>query len=136
MKIAVLGDLVLDEVGMKIYTAYEWYIGSHGYYQRTIRNGKKVLLHRVIIGARNGQLVDHINQNKLDNRLSNLRIANKSINAFNSKIRTDNTTGIRGVSFNKEKRKYEAYITKNGVSKKLGYYKTLEMAKTARLEAE
>jgi hypothetical protein len=55
-----------------------------------------VLLHRFILGAQKGQIVDHINHDGLDNRKSNLRFGTKSQNTANQRLRTNNTTGFKG----------------------------------------
>lgn len=66
--------------------------------------------------------IDHINGNGLDNRRCNLRPATGSQNLGNTGLRNTNTSGYRGVSWNKEKSKWEARISINGKSKFLGYF--------------
>lgn len=58
--------------------------------------------------------IDHINRIRSDNRISNLREANRSENLCNSSRRSDNKTGIRGVSFNRKNKNYTVRIQKNG----------------------
>lgn len=55
-------------------------------------------LHRELIGAERGQLVDHINRDPLDNRRANLRITTASGNSRNRGIRGKNATGYKGVN--------------------------------------
>ncbi|MDN5300927.1 MAG: hypothetical protein PWQ60_441 [Thermoanaerobacteraceae bacterium] len=111
-----------------------WYLWSDGYvyghsYGRTIR------LHRVILDVENqrGVIVDHVNRDKLDNRKVNLRIADQSVNAINSKMRRDNTSGFRGVYWNKQKQKFRAIAVINGIQIHLGLYNTPEEAYKAYL---
>lgn len=60
-------------------------------------------------------VVDHINQNTLDNRLCNLRIVDKSENALNSsKIKRHNTSGMNGVSYSKRDDAWRVYLAING----------------------
>lgn len=70
-------------------------------YNRFKWMGRTWLEHRVIFFLRHGyfpKMVDHINGNKLDNRVENLRDAvERRNNTVNSKLRTDNSTGFRGV---------------------------------------
>jgi hypothetical protein len=73
-------------------------------------------------------MVDHINGNTLNNCRNNLRVTNKSLNGYNAKIKSNNTSGYRGVSFNKKKRKWEAYIWLNKRRYHLGYFETKEEA--------
>lgn len=74
------------------------------------------------------ELIDHINMNRSDNRIENLRQADQSQNSINREIQSNNTSGYRGVSYNKKRKKYEAYCTLNSKTKKLGYYETAEEA--------
>lgn len=68
-----------------------------------------ILMHRQIMSAEKGQMVDHINRNPLDNRKSNLRFCNKSQNAANSvRTRSKSTSKYRGVSWAKTNKKWEA----------------------------
>ena len=76
--------------------------------------------------------IDHINTNKLDNRISNLREADNSKNNMNRGLRSDNTSGIKGVGLFKPTGKYHARGYKNGVRKSLGHYDTIEGAIAAR----
>lgn len=64
----------------------------------------------------------------LDNTLGNLRLCKKQQNEFNTKVRSDNTTGYKGVSFSKSKNKYRSYINKDGHYYHLGYFNTKEEA--------
>lgn len=61
-------------------------------------------LHRIIMDAKSGEVVDHINRNGLDNTRDNLRIVNTSINNRNANLRTDNSTGVKGVTYEVGKR--------------------------------
>ena len=80
--------------------------------------------------------IDHKNGDRSDNRIANLRLATRSENNYNIGVRSDNTTGHRGVTYRPERQKYQAYININGRSKNLGRYDFLEDAISARLDAE
>lgn len=77
-------------------------------------NRKYVRTHRIIaetFGLDCSKLIDHINGNKLDNRLENLRSCNKSENGINSQKRIGNFTSIfKGVSFDKSRNKWSSEI--------------------------
>jgi hypothetical protein len=96
------------------------------------QNGKRecVRLHRVLIGANPGQIVDHINRNTLDCRKRNLRIADGHINAVNV---TSTTTGV---SWESKKKLYRARIQVNGKSIYIGRFKNKAKAEAAYREAE
>ena len=79
--------------------------------------------------------VDHINGNKSDNRISNLREATRSQNAMNQKLRVDSSSGYKGVTFDKRYKKWGARIKKNGVSYYLGSFDSPEKAAMAYNDA-
>lgn len=100
---------------------YTWCVEGTGYaMSRTF--GRAVKMHRLVVNARKDDYVDHIDGNRLNNTLSNLRIYSKKQNEYNSKIRADNSSGFKGVSFDKRKDKYRAYINKDGHQYHLGYF--------------
>jgi len=112
----------------------------NGYYTIRIHN-KLYYSHRLAWLYTHGEFpsmdIDHINSNKSDNRIVNLRLANRSENMQNKiKARSDNMLNILGVSFKKKlvKNPYSAKITIDGKSKHLGYFKTSELAHNAYLE--
>lgn len=76
--------------------------------------------------------IDHINGNRSDNRICNLRLATRGENNQNSKIRANNKTGVKGVHLRKDTGKYSASICVNGEVTNLGSYATLEEASAAR----
>ena len=81
-------------------------------------DGKMILAHRLawfyIHGVWPKDLIDHINGNRADNRLQNLREASLSQNAANGKVRSTNSSGIAGVSWDKSKNGWVASITVDG----------------------
>ena len=85
-------------------------------------------MHRVILKAPKGSLCDHINGNGLDNRRKNLRFCTKSENAINSKIRIDNKTGYRGISWDKDRSKWSVRSRVNGKYIFLGRFLNKENA--------
>lgn len=111
-----------------------WYIHKNNQtiYVRYQYNGKHEYLHRVLTKAPNNMIVDHINHNGLDNRLSNLRVTDKSTNNFNlSGVRKNNKSGVRGVSWSKQANKWIAQVTKNKKTHHVGYFENVEDAKKA-----
>lgn len=80
--------------------------------------------------------IDHINKDRADDRLCNLRQADQTHNNFNTKIRSNNTTGVTGVSFSKSKKKYVVGLKKHGKYVCHEYFSTLNEAVAARQMAE
>lgn len=98
-------------------------------------NGKMVWEHRLIWFLEYGywpDVVDHINGNKSDNRLCNLRDVSKGENNHARPVRADSSTGHKGVFKNGSG--YMARISKNGKSFYLGTFKTVEEASAAYLQ--
>ena len=106
-----------------------------GLYAQKRVNKKNIYLHRYIMNNPSG-IVDHINNNTLDNRKSNLRVTTNANNLRNGTIRINNKTGVKGVSFDKSRNKYVAKIKVNYKTIFLGRFKTLEEAKKVRRIAE
>ena len=105
-------------------------------YSCIIIDGRQIPIHRFLINVCQNNLVDHINRNKKDNRLLNLRIANKSMNAMNSKTRCDNKSGHKGVYFRKDTGKWVAEIKIQYKKISLGCFKTKNEAIKTREDAE
>lgn len=102
---------------------------------------EQLLAHRVAWAYCHGvwpdEQIDHINHDKTDNRVVNLRLAPQAENAKNAGRRSDNTSGYTGVYWNKDRKKWVAQIGLPGpVTKPLGRYALLADAIAARKAAE
>ncbi len=80
--------------------------------------------------------LDHINHNRADNRIINLREATHEDNAKNSNLSEANTSGYTGVSFLKRTKRWRARIFNKGIDIHLGYFSTKEDAISARKAAD
>lgn len=113
-----------------------WSVNACGYLQTNLYSqGKTVLLHRIIMGDyEKGLCVDHIDRNKLNNMKSNLRLCRQKDNAKNTRIRSDNTSGHKGVY--KKNGRWFSEITADGERHYLGTFKNIDDAIAARVKAE
>lgn len=80
--------------------------------------------------------IDHINGIKTDNRICNLRDVTPAENSKNQRASIKNTSGFRGVYWNKNDGKWQSYIRENGRSKHLGVFTDFNEAVAARQKAE
>lgn len=82
-------------------------------------NGKALYVHRLVWEEAHGpippgMLVDHINGDTRDNRITNLRLASPAQNSHNAGARSDNRTGLKGLTWYPSLRKWRAYVTYHG----------------------
>jgi len=115
------------------------YLNCYGYRKIEIC-GRAYAAHRLawlyVYGEGPATDVDHIDRNKSNNSILNLRLATDSENVQNSNVRIDSTCGCKGVGWHKAAKKWAAYITLHGTQKHLGLYSTLLDAAAARKSAE
>jgi hypothetical protein len=107
---------IVDDADFEWLNQWKWYAAWRPSVQKfyAVRNPPRgersstpVVMHRIIMGAEKGALVDHIkNQETLNNQRSNLRLATRAQNAVNSRLRSDNSSGFRGVSWHKAANKW------------------------------
>jgi hypothetical protein len=120
--------------GMEAFTAQQ-----DGYLRGRVYL-KTLSAHRVVWAIHYGEWpkddIDHINHDRLDNRISNLRSVTRKNNNKNRSMRTDNTSGIMGVSWHKRTKKWIAYIHSDKGRKYLGLFSEKEEAESARKAAE
>lgn len=110
---------------------------NHGYLQACI-NRKKYLVHRLIFLMHHGYLpteVDHINNIPTDNRIENLRSANRAQNCHNQRKKAKNTSGVKNVIWRKDMQKWRVVISANGKRKTFGTFDDLELAELVAQEA-
>jgi hypothetical protein len=127
-KYALVDDEDLEELNQ-----YSWSLSGNGYAHRSSKSGefssyRPVRMHRHILGAGKGQVVDHINGDGLDNRRQNLRLCQTKDN-----VRNRNKDGAKGVTF--QAGKWVAQITVNYENIYLGRFVDKEQAMRAYDEA-
>jgi len=113
-------------------------VATNGYLQICV-NGKRYMAHRlawlITYGEWPDGQLDHINQDKLDNRIANLRVVTNKQNGENVRIFKHNKSGFRGVS-KRADGKWIADIKQHGKTIHLGVFSCVFDAARARAEAE
>ncbi|SDJ61839.1 AP2 domain-containing protein [Paenibacillus naphthalenovorans] len=143
MKELILGKgeiCLVDDEDYARLSKFRWNKSQYGYAYRLGDRNKgekwKVLMHREIMGAQDGQIIDHKNGNRIDNRKENLRFATPLQNATNRNGKIAKS-GYKGV-FRNTSSKRESWIARIKVNKKLihiGCYPTMEQAARAYNQA-
>lgn len=119
----------------------KWQAKVEKYKDGSIRNvyaicSVRFSMHRFILGITDPSVqVDHKDRDGLNNCRSNIRVATHAQNQRNSTLRTDNASGIKGVSFDKHKGKWKVQVSINKVQKFLGYFLHLTAAKRTAEDA-
>lgn len=134
-------EALVDDADFEWLNQYKWryipnykpeYVGS-----AAMSSSRKIIrMHRLILGAKKGQEVDHVNRDPLDNRKENLRIATRGENTRNQGGRKDSTSGQRGVNFHKPRKSWVARIQVDGNRYFLGAFKTKKEAISAYNKAK
>ena len=121
---------IVDDEDYEWLNQWKWYFGK-GYARRQIwlREKKKrvnIFIHRLIMNFSENWIykqIDHINHNTLDNRRNNLRICSRIENLRNRKLGKNNTSGYKGVHWDKTHKTWKARITINNKRLYLGSFK-------------
>ncbi len=116
------------------------YTHYSGYRYIMVNKWRVIAEHRIIWvlewGLENQpDMLDHIDSNRSNNKIENLREANNSTNAFNSRVPINNKLGEKGVFFARDRGKYRVSITINGKKTNLGQFDTFEEAKNVSRKA-
>jgi hypothetical protein len=123
-KVAIVDDDLFEYLDQWKWCACK--ISNRFYAIRSYRlNSKKIFIymHRLITNNNDSKMhTDHKNNNPLDNRIENLRICTNSQNQMNTKVQINNTSGFKGVTWNKIVKKWVAQIKLNNKLINLGYY--------------
>ena len=102
--------------------------------------GRNVVAHRAAYAIHHGhwpkKLIDHIDQDPTNNRISNLRDVDQVENQRNRKRQANNSTGVTGVCWNKSHGRWHSYIKLRGKQTTLGFFEKFEDAVLARKDAE
>lgn len=127
---------LVDNSDYELLNKFKWQAYWDGYNWYAGRSDKKIKdkprqtikMHRVIMNPKKFQEVDHINGDGLNNQRKNLRLCSHQQNCFNRKRMISNTSGFKGVNWNKNSKKWIARIQINGKRISLGYFNSKEKA--------
>lgn len=137
-------EAVIDAVDIERVKAWRWHANWDERYQQYkvgahVKIGDewadRMLLHRFIVEAPDEMDVDHIDHNLLNNRRANLRVCTRAQNNQNlANTRRNSKSGIRGVHWDKKKRKWVAGVRIEGKRHYLGSFDNLKEAEAAAVE--
>lgn len=124
---------IVDDEDYADVAQFKWYASYYGYAIRSIDQRTKEFMSRRILGLTPGdpRLAEHRSGDKLDNTRNNLRIADYSQNMCNTKKRKDNTSGIKGVTWDAANNKWRAQLSVRGKKVNIGRFLKIEDAKAA-----
>jgi AP2 domain len=132
---------IVDDEDFEWLNQWEWYAAWRANAQKfyAVRNSpynegprRLILMHRFIMDAPKGVLIDHvIHSETLNNQRSNLRVATRAQNACNSRLRSDNSSGFKGVSWHKAANKWISQISIGGRFVLIGFFDNKEEAARA-----
>ncbi len=124
----------VDPDDYQTVSQYNWHLYesiSRNYYAVRYEERRYIKMHRVIMNAPKGVIVDHKDGDGLNNTKDNLRFATYAQNSYNKKTGKNGSSRYRGVHLIKETGKYRAKISYNRIRKHLGYFETEEDAARA-----
>ena len=129
-KVAIVDDDDYEEI-----SKHKWHYHHAGYAKRSVKHSKALLMHREILNVPKGFETDHINGDKLDNRKENLRVCTPAENKYNRTFQSNNTSGYKGVAWNKAAKKWFSKINAGGKIYCIGYFTDAKEAALAYNEA-
>ncbi len=134
------GVALVDDEDADLVTGLYWYLDRHGRPDGVAHAATRlpdtkalVRMHRLILGPPAGIQVDHRNGNGLDNRRANLRLATDRQNKGNAGLRSNNTSGFKGVTWCRQTNRWKARIGNSEAGSRgwLGRFATAEDAARA-----
>lgn len=130
---SVITYAIIDRKCLSKVNKYRWHLTTTGY-ARTQITGSRVFvyMHRLLLNT--CFRVDHINGSRLDNRLANLRECSVSQNAWNRGKVSRNTSGYKGVSWDKKNKRWRVLIMAHGKQIHVGRFDDIQDARKAYLE--
>lgn len=120
---------IVDAEDVEKIKDYKWHLNTQGYAATNIKNTTLQMQHLVVDIKNNRQKkTDHEDRDRLNNRKTNIRFCTQKENARNRGKSKNNTSGHKGVSWNKNLNKWDVRITANQKQIFLGYFNSLRAA--------
>ena len=119
-------SFLFDASDFDFVSSHKWSIENSGYVH-SMDKEKHIRLHNCLLGSP-GYVVDYINGDRTDNRRCNLRVCTSKENVRNSKLSANNSSGYKGVSYDKRRKKYSSSISVDYRNHFLGYFDNPEDA--------
>lgn len=126
---------VIDTKNKHLVEEHKWNLMNQGYVGSGA-GAEQILLHRLLTDCPDDMYVDHINRDPMDNRMANMRIVTNQQNNINKGMYKHNTSGYKGVTWDKSRNKWIAQISVDGKNIFLGRFECKEKAYEARLSGE
>jgi len=122
------GKVLVDDDDFDVLSRSQWFWSSPKKTKYAFRLKDNIRMHRILLDAKENEIVDHVNGDGLDNRRANLRFVTPRQNAQNKRPKIE---GMKGVEYDKPTDMYRARIRKEGQKISLGYYRTAREAAVA-----
>lgn len=129
----ISGKFIIDKDDFDNVIQRKWRVWENNY---CTGNNNIIQIHQFIMNPNNDQVVDHINGDRSDNRKQNLRVTTQGNNCINKDLQSNNTSGIAGVSWDKNRNRWAPEIAIGRKRCHLGRYYKFEDAVYARYVAE
>lgn len=123
----------IDSADVNAVAGWNWCAFVRGETVYAVRSAsrKTIYMHRALISPPDGCVVDHVDGNGLDNRRANLRVGSQMQNTWNSRTKRSNTSGVKGVCFDRSRAKWIAHIRCGGKRINLGRFDNIRDAEAA-----
>ncbi|MFA2595241.1 HNH endonuclease [Bacillus cereus] len=132
----LVGKALIDSEDIPLIRKRKWYLEKRTGYVNSGKGGDKISLHRFIMKPKEEEVVDHKDGNKLDNRKINLQAVKQLYNVQKKQKQSNNTSGVIGVWYHKQRSKWVAELKTPHKKHYLGAYDDIESAIRIRLEGE
>lgn len=126
---------LVDDNDFDLLSKWKWHYNLKNVSRTSYPLRRQVLMHREIMNPPPGFQVDHIDGNFLNNQRKNLRICTHAQNIQNQKLRKDNTSGYKGVSYFKRDKTWRVRLQVNNKDIWIGYFSSPELAYEAYCNA-